>query len=80
MGLHLNVSCVGVICLDKITWAAEHFTTMLVLFCPQTASNVENSTYDLYLVPKNSDSQNPDCELGCPNPGLCLLEAAFECF
>jgi len=26
----------------------------------QRASNVENSTYDLYTVPKDSDSQNPD--------------------
>ena len=33
--------------------------------CLQRSSNVENSTYDLYTVPKDSDSQNPD--------GDCLL-------
>ena len=29
----------------------------------QRAANVENSTYDLYGVPKDSDSQNPDGQL-----------------
>ena len=28
----------------------------------QRTSNVENSTYDLYAIPKNSDSKNPDGE------------------
>lgn len=27
---------------------------------PQRASNLENSTYDLYTIPKDADSQNPD--------------------
>ena len=26
----------------------------------QRTSNVENSTYDLYAIPKDSDSKNPD--------------------
>lgn len=26
----------------------------------QRATNLENSTYDLYSIPKESDSQNPD--------------------
>lgn len=26
----------------------------------QRASNLENSTYDLYTIPKDADSQNPD--------------------
>lgn len=30
-----------------------------VLLCTRT-SNVETSTYDLYTIPKESDSQNPD--------------------
>lgn len=31
----------------------------------QRATNLENSTYDLYSIPKESDSQNPD---GKKNP------------
>ena len=30
-----------------------------VLLCSR-ASNVENSTYDLYAIPRDADSQNPD--------------------
>lgn len=30
------------------------------LLCLQRASNLENSTYDLYTIPKDADSQNPD--------------------
>lgn len=29
----------------------------------QRATNLENSTYDLYSIPKESDSQNPDGKL-----------------
>ena len=29
-------------------------------FLLQRTSNVENSTYDLYAIPKDSDSKNPD--------------------
>lgn len=49
----------------------------------QRASNLENSTYDLYTIPKDADSQNPDgrhflfhispceCLLLCSCPLLC---------
>ena len=30
------------------------------VFHLQRATNLENSTYDLYSIPKESDSQNPD--------------------
>ncbi len=30
------------------------------LFLFQRATNLENSTYDLYSIPRESDSQNPD--------------------
>lgn len=30
------------------------------VFNLQRATNLENSTYDLYSIPKESDSQNPD--------------------
>lgn len=30
------------------------------LYFMQRATNLENSTYDLYSIPKESDSQNPD--------------------
>lgn len=30
------------------------------LFPFQRATNLENSTYDLYSIPRESDSQNPD--------------------
>lgn len=30
------------------------------IFLLQRATNLENSTYDLYSIPKESDSQNPD--------------------
>lgn len=37
-------------------------------FSLQRASNLENSTYDLYTIPKDADSQNPDggCSLSPP--------------
>lgn len=40
-------------------------------FSLQRASNLENSTYDLYTIPKDADSQNPDggCSL---SPPLCF--------
>jgi coatomer protein complex subunit alpha (xenin) len=40
-----------------------------VLLCIRS-SNVENSTYDLYSVPKDSDSQNPDAPEGKRSSGL----------
>ncbi|RUS90316.1 hypothetical protein EGW08_001914 [Elysia chlorotica] len=40
-----------------------------VLLCTKT-SNVENSTYDLYMVPKDSDSSNPDAPEGKRSSGL----------
>lgn len=34
---------------------------LLIYLCLfQRATNLENSTYDLYSIPKESDSQNPD--------------------
>lgn len=41
----------------------------------QRASNLENSTYDLYTIPKDADSQNPDGRhfLFHINPSECLL-------
>lgn len=40
-----------------------------VLLCTRTSS-VENSTYDLYTIPKESDSQNPDAPEGKRSSGL----------
>ncbi|GFO24202.1 coatomer subunit alpha [Plakobranchus ocellatus] len=40
-----------------------------VLLCTKM-SNIENSTYDLYSVPKDSDSSNPDAPEGKRSSGL----------
>ena len=40
---------------------------------PQRATNLENSTYDLYSIPKESDSQNPDGINTAKNQQLNLL-------
>ncbi|XP_076455879.1 coatomer subunit alpha-like [Babylonia areolata] len=50
-----------------------------VLLCT-TASNLENSTYDLYIVPKDSDSQNPDSPEGKRSAGLTAVWVARNRF
>lgn len=50
-----------------------------VLLCIR-ASNVENSTYDLYTVPKDSDSQNPDAPEGKRSSGLTAVWLARNRF
>ena len=40
-----------------------------VILCTRT-SNLENSVYDLYAIPKDSDSQNPDAPEGKRSSGL----------
>lgn len=42
----------------------------------QRATNLENSTYDLYSIPKESDSQNPD---GKETPHFVILCGLIEC-
>ena len=43
-------------------------------------SNVENSTYDLYGIPKDSDSQNPDAPEGKRSSGLTAVWVARNRF
>ncbi|XP_046576766.1 coatomer subunit alpha-like [Haliotis rubra] len=50
-----------------------------VLLCTRT-SNVENSTYDLYAIPKDSDSQNPDSPEGKRSSGLTAVWVARNRF
>ncbi|CAI9735621.1 coatomer subunit alpha-like isoform X1 [Octopus vulgaris] len=50
-----------------------------VLICTRT-SNVDNSTYDLYGIPKNSDSQNPDAPEGKRSSGLTAVWVARNRF
>ncbi|XP_059167634.1 coatomer subunit alpha-like [Physella acuta] len=50
-----------------------------ILLCTKS-SNVENSTYDLYVVPKESDSQNPDAPEGKRSSGLTSVWVARNRF
>ncbi|KAL8592535.1 hypothetical protein ACOMHN_030220 [Nucella lapillus] len=50
-----------------------------VLLCT-TASNLENSTYDLYQVPKDSDSHNPDSPEGKRSAGRTAVWVARNRF
>lgn len=50
-----------------------------VLLCTRS-SNVENSTYDLYQVPKSSDSSNPDQPEGKRSSGLTAVWVARNRF
>merc|ERR1719192_734674 len=50
-----------------------------VLMCTRT-SNVDNSTYDLYQVPKDSDSSNPDAPEGKRSSGLTAIWVARNRF
>lgn len=50
-----------------------------VLLCTR-AQNVENSTYDLYQVPKSSDSANPDQPEGKRSSGLTAVWVARNRF
>ncbi|KAF3857928.1 hypothetical protein F7725_011129 [Dissostichus mawsoni] len=44
------------------------------------ATNLENSTYDLYSIPKESDSQNPDAPEGKRSSGLTAVWVARNRF
>ncbi|XP_077868363.1 coatomer subunit alpha-like isoform X2 [Saccoglossus kowalevskii] len=50
-----------------------------VLLCNR-ASNIDNSTYDLYSIPKDSDSQNPDAPEGKRSSGLTSVWVARNRF
>lgn len=50
-----------------------------VLLCTRT-SNAENSTYDLYTVPKDTDSKNPDAPEGKRSAGLTAVWVARNRF
>lgn len=50
-----------------------------VLLCTRT-SNVENSTYDLYAVPKDSDAQNPDSPESKRSSGVTAMWVARNRF
>ncbi|KAH9509800.1 hypothetical protein Btru_045233 [Bulinus truncatus] len=50
-----------------------------ILLC-NCSSNAENSTYDLYVVPKESDSQNPDAPEGKRSSGLTAVWVARNRF
>ncbi|ELV10581.1 Coatomer subunit alpha, partial [Tupaia chinensis] len=50
-----------------------------VLLCTR-ASNLENSTYDLYTIPKDSDSQSPDAPEGKRSSGLTAVWVARNRF
>ena len=44
------------------------------------ASNLENSTYDLYSIPKESDGQNPDSPEGKRSSGVSAIWVARNRF
>ena len=46
-----------------------------VILCTRT-TNLENSVYDLYTIPKDSDSQNPDAPDGKRSSGLTAVWVA----
>ena len=50
-----------------------------ILACTR-ASNLENSTYDLYTIPKDSDGQNPDAPEGKRSSGLTAVWVARNRF
>ncbi|XP_059357563.1 coatomer subunit alpha [Carassius carassius] len=50
-----------------------------VLLCTR-ATNLENSTYDLYSIPRESDSQNPDAPEGKRSSGLTAVWVARNRF
>ena len=50
-----------------------------VLICTRS-SNLENSVYDLYAIPKESDSQNPDAPEGKRSSGLTAIWVARNRF
>lgn len=50
-----------------------------VLVCTR-ASMLENSTYDLYQIPKDSDGQNPDAPEGKRSSGLTAIWVARNRF
>lgn len=50
-----------------------------VVLCTRT-SNLENSVYDLYTIPKDSDSQNPDAPEGKRSSGLTAVWVARNRF
>lgn len=50
-----------------------------VLLCTR-ASNVENSTYDLYTIPKEVDSQNPGCPDSKRSTGITAIWVARNRF
>ncbi|NXW77438.1 COPA protein, partial [Hirundo rustica] len=50
------------------------------VFLRQRASNLENSTYDLYTIPKDADSQNPDAPEGKRSSGLTAVWVARNRF
>lgn len=50
-----------------------------VLLCTRT-SNVENSSYDLYSIPKDSDSQNPDSPESKRSSGVTAIWVARNRF
>ncbi len=50
-----------------------------VILCTRT-SNLENSVYDLYTIPKDSDSQNPDAPEGKRSSGLTAVWVARNRF
>ena len=56
------------------------YTYYLVCCSFQRASNVENSTYDLYAIPKTEDSQNPDAPEGKRSSGLTAVWVARNRF
>ncbi|KAK6970166.1 coatomer subunit alpha [Biomphalaria glabrata] len=51
-----------------------------ILLCTKCSSNAENSTYDLYIVPKDSDSSNPDAPEGKRSSGLTAVWVARNRF
>ncbi|XP_077985035.1 coatomer subunit alpha-like isoform X2 [Glandiceps talaboti] len=50
-----------------------------VILCNR-ASNIDNSTYDLYTIPKDTDSQNPDAPEGKRSSGLTAVWVARNRF
>ncbi len=46
----------------------------------QRTANLENSTYDLYAIPKDADAQNPDAPEGKRSSGLTAVWVARNRF
>ena len=77
--MHVTADCVGGTYVYPVRVTADSLINSTVVVSQRT-SNADNSTYDLYQVPKSSDSQNPDAPEGKRSSGLTAVWVARNRF